>query len=603
MIFPALIAVLICLIAAPAHAGPVVAAVAAISSWKVAGFAIGATLLQAGASFALSALSRALMRKNAPPPAGLRSNVTTSGDNTPQNIILGKYATAGNMVCPPMTHGQDGKTPNAYLTYVVDLADMPLASLDAVWVDDERVIPTGTPDAEGFRRLGGRYSATARIKFYDGRQTAADPYLLDRYGRDPDRPWRADMIGRGIAYAIVEFKLDRDLYKGFPRLLFEVTGSALYDPRRDSSAGGSGSQRWDNPATWRPSENPAVQVYNILRGITLDDYTRWGGTVDPVDLPLDNWRAAMSACDVQVDGEASYRTSYEIRVGPEDLGGDAPADIIDEILRGSCGQIMEYGGVWKLRMGGVGLPVMVLTDDDLLITEDHQYRPFLSLSETKNAVHAQYPEPAERWVAKEAPPRYAPDFETLDQGRRLIASVNLPATPYPAQVQRMMKFMLAEERRFAHHDLPLPPDFAALEPLDAVAWTSARNGYTNKVFEIGGKSDDLRSMIQRVTLRERDAADVAWRPSDLLPSAPVPIRRLPLAPQMVPGWNAVGDAVKDRAGASRRPAVRLTWENDLPDVAAILWEIRVKGRTDLAAKGTAHDVAAGGVLVTQGILP
>ncbi|MDG4870932.1 hypothetical protein P8631_23305, partial [Guyparkeria sp. 1SP6A2] len=65
-----------------------------------------------------------------------------------------------------------------------------------------------------------------------------------------------------------------------------------------------------------------------------------------------------NACDVQVDGEPQYRTSYEIKVGPESMGGDAPADMIDELLRGSCAQIMEYGGIWKTRVGGVGLSVM-----------------------------------------------------------------------------------------------------------------------------------------------------------------------------------------------------------------------------------------------------
>ncbi|MDT9693971.1 hypothetical protein Q5762_37740, partial [Streptomyces sp. P9(2023)] len=62
-----------------------------------------------------------------------------------------------------------------------------------------------------------------------------------------------------------------------------------------------------------------------------------------------------------------------------------------------------------------------------------------------------------------------------------------------------------------------------LEPLDAVAWTSARNGYTSKVFEVSGKVDDQRTLLQRISLRERDAADVLWSPGDLLPSSPVPV--------------------------------------------------------------------------------
>lgn len=559
-------------------------------------------LVQMAVTFGLSVLSRALNRKNAPLPPGLRSGQTTSGETTPQTIILGKYATAGNMVCPPMTHGRDGRTANAYLTYVIDLADMPLHSLDAIWIDDERLIP-GNLDGEGFRALAGKFAGCARVKFIDGRQTSADPYLMDRYATYPERPWRSDMIGRGVAHAIVEFKYNREVFKAFPKVLFEVTGIALYDPRKDSSAGGSGAHRWGDPTTWEPSENSAVQVYNILRGITLDATTRWGGRIAGSDLPLDNWRAAMNACDVQVDGEPQYRTSYEIKVGPESMGGDAPADMIDELLRGSCAQIMEYGGIWKTRVGGVGLPVMVFTDDDLLITDEHQFTPFLSLAETHNAVHAQYPEPAERWAAKEAPPRYSAEFEALDQGRRLIASVSLPTVPYRRQVQRMMQHMLLEERRMARHDLPVPPDFAVLEPLDAVAWTSARNGYTSKVFEVSGKVDDQRTLLQRISLRERDAADVLWSPGDLLPSSPVPVGTpLPLA-EAVPGWAVSGVVVSDDQGRPRRAACQMVWDADQPDVRGVRYEVRAVGRTDLAAQGSTLDVTAGGLRVVDGILP
>lgn len=136
------------LAAGPAQAGPVAAAITAIAGWSVAGVAVGQIMVHLAISYGLTALGRALTRKDAPRPPGLRSNQTTTGESTPQSLIIGKYATAGNFVCPPMTHGQDGSTPNAWLTYVIDLADLPLSSLDAVWIDDTRLVP-GPEDAEG----------------------------------------------------------------------------------------------------------------------------------------------------------------------------------------------------------------------------------------------------------------------------------------------------------------------------------------------------------------------------------------------------------------------------------------------------------------------
>ena len=46
----------------------------------------------------------------------------------------------------------------------------------------------------------------------------------------------------------------------------------LYDPRRDSTVGGSGAQRWSDPSSWTPfgggaNDNPVVQIYNLMLGL------------------------------------------------------------------------------------------------------------------------------------------------------------------------------------------------------------------------------------------------------------------------------------------------------------------------------------------------
>lgn len=126
---------------APAEAGPVAAAIGAavkaIAAWKIGTFSIGLFLLKQTVAFSLSLLAR--KKAKAGSTGGIRSEQTMSGEGTSGSIILGKYATAGTMVAPPMTDGSFGKTPNAVLTYVIDLADMPITSLDGLWVDDSKI--------------------------------------------------------------------------------------------------------------------------------------------------------------------------------------------------------------------------------------------------------------------------------------------------------------------------------------------------------------------------------------------------------------------------------------------------------------------------------
>ncbi len=59
------------------------------------------------------------------------------------------------------------------------------------------------------------------------------------------------MVGRGVAQAILTF-LWRDspqVWQGRPDVRFIVKGIRLYDPRKDSTAGGSGAHRYGTLST------------------------------------------------------------------------------------------------------------------------------------------------------------------------------------------------------------------------------------------------------------------------------------------------------------------------------------------------------------------
>lgn len=260
----------------------------------------------------------------------------------------------------------------------------------------------------------------------------------------------------------------------------------------------------------------------------------------------------------------------------------------------------EIGGLWKFRVGPPGIAVQALTDADIIISADQTFQPFPSFAGSYNGAHATYPNPEGSWEPKEAQPYYNATFEAEDQGQRLIADLNLVTVPYPAQVRRLMYAWVEEERRFRRHEMTLPPDFALLEPLDAISWTSAANDYTAKVFEVSGLTEDLMTGHQRLVLRERDSADFSY------PSLPAPaaISNAPVLPetQTVPGFVVSGTSIQDSAGAARRPALGLTWEPDLSDVTAIMWEVRVQATAVVAASGSTQNVAGGSLLISQGIL-
>lgn len=513
-----LAAALLVAFATPAEAEPITAAIATFSkaflATKLGTFLTTNIIGRLLVTVAISALRAAIARSNRPRAPGIRTANTQTGGTTPASFILGRYATEGQLAAPPMSHSVVGeRVPNSMLTYVIELGDIPGQTLEGLILDGEAVtIGAGTHPNYG-NEIGGRFQGKAWVRYYDGTQTVADPDLVAIYGSDPERPWTSDMVGRGLCYAILTFQFDREVFQNFPRARFVMQGIKLYDPRADSTVGGSGAQRWTDPATWSQTDNPMVMIYNILRGIEISGDRRWGGESRAADLPLAQWFAAMNACDAAVTlagggTEPAFRAGFEVFC--ED---DEPADIIDELLKACSGEIAEMGGRFIPRVGGPGLPVYFFTDADIALDDPREHYPYPLPDETYNIVTAIYPDPAALWEPREAPPREDTDAIAAD-GTPNTADLDLSACPYPLQVQRIMEAALREERRFARHVLSLPSDAIGLEPLDVVTWASDEFAYAGKGFEITGVVDPVLTGRPRLSLRERDAADSVWTTDD-----------------------------------------------------------------------------------------
>lgn len=609
----------------------VAAAWTAVSSFA-ASIGITSTLGSMLLSTAVSAISTHLQRQrmaNRRQP-GIRSEYTTEGDVQPQSFVVGTYATPGHMVCPPMSHGRVGDHSNAFLTYVMAVSDVPGAQLQKVIVNDEEVtfaaanqaipqgglIPTGMP-AEWYQRQGmdpanpaasqpsltpgrpatGRLAGACWLRYLDGRQTAADPFLLSAYGPGTDwdrrsgRPWTSDMVGVGTCYAVLTFEFDPELYKGLPRVRFELAGVPLYDPRRDSSVGGNGSHRWNNPATWEPTRNGMLIAYNILRGIPIGGGPLWGYGAAAEDLPTAAWFPALNAASQVVDGAMRWQAGYEIGVEQE------PAEVLDEVLKVCCAKVAEVGGTWKPRVGPPAAPVAWISDDDLLADQETTFTPFPALEQTWNGVQASFPDPGSLWRPKDAPPRYNPAWEAADGGQRRVAELDLSACPWPAQVQRVMAAYINEERRFRRHVIVLPPQLEAIEPLDVISWTSNENGYQDKLFEVTEVAQDPVTMAVTLSVAEVDPADYDWTPGMLLPSPPASVVAVRPAPVVPTSFSVRGLALKDDQGRPRRPALQILWGGwALQGVTSAHWEVRRTGETD-TMRGMVGDPAVGEVVV------
>ena len=523
--------------------------------------AVGSFLLKTAVGIGLSLLAQSIAGKPQEPTFSINGTLQSGGD-LPRSFLIGRTSTAGSLVWVN-TWGRDGDTPNAYLTQVIALSDLPVAGLRQVWVNGQKVSLVGNNTSWGYQVPEYRNDGdNLWIKFYDGTQTVADSFLVNTCS-NVNRQWDAKRVGRGVAYAIVTARVSKQMFSGIPNFKFELDGFKFYDISKDSSMGGNGTQREADPSTWGGDGDhlPAVQAYNLLRGLRWNNQWFYGVQgMALARLPAENWIKAINKCRAPMQGagglEPTYRAGGEITI-------DAPLANALEALNTSCqGRIAEIGGIYQMFLGVPDAPVIHFTDDDILSTDEQTFTPFFGLADTINGVAATYPSAADGWVVKSAPSLYRSDLEALHGNRRLMAKVELNFVPYAEQVQRLMKSALEEGQRARRHTLVLPPKFWAYStPARVFSWTSKRNGYVNKLMRLDGVVDRANLDVL-VDLTEVDPADYDWSSgTDFKPPVDGAVGAMRPAPMPVYNFTAEPSSVLGDDGIPRRPAILLKWKN------------------------------------------
>lgn len=512
-------------------------------------------------------------------PSGVRGTLDFGGDISPR-FIAGRYATAGQLRYGG-TFGTDNGTPNAYQARVIEVSCLPIRGFAGWYVFGERVtldtVPTGDFGYAvlEYRRNGRDY---LWIKPYTGAQTTEDPLMLAHFGSHASRPY-AGMVGRGTGYFVVTALVNRELFPRFPEILAEVDGIPLDDPRGDNV-----------------HTNPMVAIYTLLKGLSYGGQWIWGPQkITGANFRSANLEAEMDKCDVVIDGRPTFTFGIDIALEEQ------PLTVVGELLKACAGRWADVGGVYKFLVGTPGAPVMSITDDDLIITEQQISEPFPGLENLHNAMGGTYPEPAEAWSMKEAPPRYRWDLEAEDDGRRLMFSTEYRAVWQAVQVQHLMRLALEEARRFRRHSQTMPPDWYEIEPLDVITWTSDRNGYVTKDFLVTVQ-EDLPTANQFVGLQEIDPNDYAWNSDFELPwdVTPISIERPPA--QEVSGAFVEAIVIDDGQGRGRRPGIGVHWDGDMADLRSVRITVRLASTEAVVWEGSSPRPEEGYAPIGQNIL-
>lgn len=580
-----------------AHAGIIVAAIVGaigLTGIPAAIAIIGGTL---ALGFAASYLMGQLFQKDLPSlstQTGSKLDLRADAD-IPRSVLFGQAVTAGSLVYAG-TYGSDGPVHNSELIEIIAVADHACTSLEKVFVEGKLAVLS---DSGTDKSVDG-YDGKCKFKFYDGTQVTADSLTVSNLGSHPTQPWTSDAVGIGVTYVRVHCTYDQSKLSGPLAWKFVVKGIKLYDPRLDTTVGGSGSHRWGDASTYAWTENPAVIIYNICRGIYVNGDFLYGlENTDADQFPLDNWFAAMNDCDETItvlvgDPIVRYAAGGEITVDTP------PMDAIREVLKTCGGTFVESGGVYKLYVDTPGLPTLEFTDESLVASKDSTFTPILGLESRVNYVTGRFMSPI-KWAPVEAPVIASATLEEAD-GRRLPAELDANMVQDSRRMQRLMRQFLQRAQRQRRHTLTLGPGAFGVEPGQTVSWSSDQNGYTDKIFVVD-KVDVEPDLSVTLAITETNPNDYDWDTSFEQPQSDGEIENNIPPVKTIAGFSATG-VIRVGDKGTKKPGILLEWGDPADgDAIGVFFQYRRTALPDDVAHGEFNDPTAESGLIEGGLAP
>jgi hypothetical protein len=524
-------------------------------------------LVSAAVSFGLSAIQAALTPKPKNNSAWRGESMqVTFNPNDPRKYAMGQCAAAGQLITF-QTWGNN----NEYIILLFRLFDEKSDSLVGAWWNGTRITIDPTTGAVAEATVSGTPYMWITYFSGDWNQAADSELITESGGR-----WTSNDRGRGITYVKVKARVNQTAHpqglSGLFGLVFEIKGGHRYDRRLDSSVGGSGTQRANDKSTWAYSNNAAVCLENMLRGIREEDTsvgvgsrtvdTFFGLNLADVDLPFSENVAAMNDCDDAITLKAGG-TEPRYTVGGVVDCSQTPGQVLDDMSSAMAGKMLNGVGRWIMLPGVARTPITgpsaggVFTDADFRIDGPASFKDFIPLDHVVNTVTGRFADPASGYTPQPLPTRASLSDETEDGGGK-ASNIDLTYVTSFTQGQRCMEIVRRTGRAQKSAQRTFAPAWLGLEPGDWLTWTSGRIGFSSVVFEVTQvqpKTDEDNFLQLVVDMGEMAASCYAWTPStdELARNAPTFLTSADTAKPAAPAggsWSLSAITETDSHGAT-----------------------------------------------------
>lgn len=341
--------------------------------------------------------------------------------------------------------------------------------ITAIWIDDTPILLAGLSadpnSAEAYATdakwiAGSDNMVKVRHHKGTGTQTADATFVAD--GIEGSTAYR-----RGIAWT--RFTLTRPrggdydehfrkaFARGIPTVAVTLKGNKVYDPRLDSTNGGSGAHRYSDPLTWTYSRNSALCAATYM----IMEKSDGGMGRVPTSIDWPSVAAAANICDETVNTVPRYACNIAL------LTSDADEVNLRNILDTMAGECIPVDGKYKLYAGAYRAPTFTL--DESWVRGKITVKTRSPLDRLYNAVRVLHDDAAQNWRQVEAEPFIDAAYETDDGGERLWREEILEGVTESRQAQRIAQ--LWGRRSRAQRVIEVPCN---LKALDVECWENGQ---------------------------------------------------------------------------------------------------------------------------------
>lgn len=387
--------------------------------------------------------------------------------------------------------------------------------------------------------------------------TGANSYFKDL--ADASSQWTSTHIGYDVCYSATRYYWSdaKPQYNGEPEVHAVIKGRKIYDPRKDSTRGGSGSHLWEDATTWEWSDNAALCLLDYLtqdygRGLDLDtwidvdsfkvgaDYCEATVTIPErrrnlTGGTLSNWWNNRDGIFENIgsgsffpnfrpdqSGTSQSRIALNIALDPK----DSIPDNVRHILAVMRGSLPFSQGKFKLAVEDSADSVMDFDLDNIIgglrIAKGDRSKRY-------NQVTIEFPNANKDFQPDQVswPDKNGSLYQTLldeDNGEVLQTTIKIEGVTDWYQAEDLAEFIVRDSRVGLHCEITLAPIACLLEPGDVITLTHPTPDWESKKFRVRSLAI-LEDGNVKVKLTEYNPTVYTWgvkNPEPLQPPTNLP---------------------------------------------------------------------------------